>query len=365
MTTDVHVLGGGLIGMAVAHRLARRGCMVQVLSRQRREAAGFVAAGMLAPHAEGLSGALLELGQRSLRRIPSWVGEVEADSGLQCGFRTSGIVALFRSAVEQEAYPTAHFGRALDRTGLEKELPGIGEAWTTGLIFPQDGQIDSRRCLMQALETACIRLGVQFQESAEIVRLVSSKSGLDAIELRDINGQERTLTARCAVLCCGAWTNCLMPELPIFPVKGQMLSLQAPRGAVRRVIFGPEGTYLVPRDDGLVVVGATSERQAGFEAELTSDGQKHLKERMLNLLPEADKWPLIEQWWGFRPGTPDEGPLIGKSATEGLWLATGHYRNGVLLAAVTADLLSADLLGDVQNPEESALLRAFRWDRFQ
>ena len=352
------------MGLAIAHRLARRGCTVQVLNRQRRESAGFVAAGMLAPHAEGLSGPLLRLGQRSLQRIPSWVDEIESDSGLQCGFRASGIVVPFHSTIEQEACPTAHFGQALDRTALEEELPGIGAAWAAGLVFLQDGQIDSRRCLMHALEVACIKRGVKFRENTEILRLVSSKDGLCAIELRNANGQRQILAARHAVLCCGAWTNHLMPELPIFPVKGQMLSLQAPRGAIRRVIFGPTGTYLVPREDGLVVVGATSERQAGFQVGITSDGQKQLKEGMTNLLPAASNWPLIEQWWGFRPGTPDEGPLLGKSAIEGLWLATGHYRNGILLAAITADLLSADLLGDTQNLEECSLLNEFRWDRF-
>jgi len=122
----VCVLGGGLMGLAVAHQLARRDQSVTVISRRRSEAAGFVAAGMLAPHAEGLSGNLLELGQASLARIPRWVAQIEADSGLGCGLRTSGIVVPFRTATERNAYPTANLGQTLDRTGLEREIPGLG-----------------------------------------------------------------------------------------------------------------------------------------------------------------------------------------------------------------------------------------------
>ena len=145
------VLGGGLMGLAVAHQLARRGQTVTVISRRRSEAAGFVAAGMLAPHAEGLSGNLLQLGQASLERIPRWVAQIESDSGLGCGLRTSGIVVPFRTASERDAYPTASLGQTLDRTGLEQEIPGLGPEWTTGLLFEQDGQIDNRRQLMRAL----------------------------------------------------------------------------------------------------------------------------------------------------------------------------------------------------------------------
>ena len=159
------VLGGGLMGLAVAHQLARRGQSVTVISRRRSEAAGFVAAGMLAPHAEGLSGELLKLGQASLERIPRWVAQIEGDSGLGCGLRTSGIVVPFRTAAERDAYPTAHLGQTLDRAGLEQEIPDLGPEWTTGLLFEQDGQIDNRRQLMRALERACVSLGVQFMEA--------------------------------------------------------------------------------------------------------------------------------------------------------------------------------------------------------
>ena len=359
----VLILGGGLMGLAIAHQLARRGTSVTVLSRRRSEAAGFVAAGMLAPHAEGLSGSLLALGQLSLGRVSSWVAQIEADSGLPCGLRSTGIVVPFRKAHERDAYPTASFGEALNREQLQQELPGLAPEWEAGLLFAQDGQIDNRRQLMRALESACVDRGVLFQEGVEVLDLVRENQQLKAVRTRDSEGQVTNLPCNTAVLCSGAWSAQLLPELPVFPVKGQMLSLQTPRGALRRVIFGP-GTYLVPREDGLVVVGATSERDAGFREGLTPQGQTTLKQGIAALLPEAVNWPPMERWWGFRPCTPDEGPLLGPSPIGGLWLACGHHRNGVLMASATSELL-ADLASGAQPRSDLAsLLPHFRWDRF-
>jgi glycine oxidase len=393
----VLILGGGLMGLAIAHQLASRGEAVLVLSRRRSEAAGFVAAGMLAPHAEGLSGELLALGQAALARIPAWVARIEADSGLRCGLRPCGIVVPFAGAAERDAYPTAPWGEALDRAGLEREVPGIGPSWRAGLLFSQDGQIDNRRRLMRALERACVRLGVRFQEGTEVLALERAEGmapdnamgALSGIRLRTAEGDEQRLPAQRAVLACGAWSAQLLPELPVFPVKGQMLSLQGPRQALGRVIFGP-GTYLVPREDGLLVVGATSEAQAGFREGLTPTGQRQLQMGIAALLPEASTWPPMERWWGFRPCTPDEGPLLGESSIPGLWLACGHHRNGVLLAGITAELLAGAVCPQpspdgsagtghggalpqtatqtsphaTQTIEATRWLQAFRWNRF-
>ena len=358
----VLILGGGLMGLALAHALAHRGRAVEVLSRRRSEAAGFVAAGMLAPHAEGLSGALLELGQRSLERIPAWVAQIEADSGLSCGLRPCGIVVPFATAAERDVYPTAPWGEPLDRQALERELPGIGPGWQAGLLFRQDGQIDNRRQLMRALERACVEQGVRFQEGVEVLELLHNEGRLNAVRVRDAAADIHLLQATTAVLCSGAWSAQLLPELPIFPVKGQMVSLQGPRKALQRVIFGP-GTYLVPREDGLLVVGATSEREAGFTEGLTPFGQRQLQAGLEALLPAASQWPPMERWWGFRPCTPDEAPLLGPGPLDGLYLATGHHRNGVLLAAITAELVSTCLVGNL-HPQDEERLMAFNWRRF-
>jgi len=382
----VLILGGGLIGLALAHELARHGRAATVLSRRRSEAAGFVAAGMLAPHAEGLEGPLLALGQASLARIPAWVARIESDSGLACGLRICGIVVPFANAAQRDAYPTAALGEPLDRAGLEREIPGIGPLWQAGLLFPQDGQIDNRRRLMRALERACVHRGVRFEEGCEVLELVTEPAGgagattppphpgarngsepfkgpseqLTAVRLRRADGQELTLPCREAVLCGGAWSAQLLPGLPVFPVKGQMLSLQGPIGALSRVVFGP-GTYLVPREDGLLVVGATSEAEAGFGEGLTPAGQRQLQAGIDALLPAATGWPPMERWWGFRPCTPDQAPLLGRGPIGGLWLATGHHRNGVLLAAISAELVAGALLGQQGN---DGLLKAFQWSRF-
>ena len=423
------ILGGGLIGLALAHELARRGHTVTVLSRRRSEAAGFVAAGMLAPHAEGLRGPLLTLGQASLARVPGWVARIEADSGLGCGLRGSGIVVPFASEAERDAYPTASCGIPLDRAGLEREIDGIGPAWRAGLLFEQDGQIDNRRRLMRALERACVNRGVRFEEGCEVLELLSEAvsgeeghpgaeplaasapeapwpgataaslsdqavqgydlqesarqgsaqqhdtikrdagqpspaSRLSAVRLRRAEGEEIALPCRQAVLCCGSWSASLLPRLPVVPVKGQMLSLQGPIGALQRVLFGP-GTYLVPREDGLLVVGATSEPEAGFGEGLTPAGQRQLQAGIAALLPQASAWPPMERWWGFRPCTPDQAPLLGAGPIEGLWLATGHHRNGVLLAAITAELLGQAISdGAGLSPTDRELLSHFGWDRF-
>ena len=332
---------------------------------------------MLAPHAEGLSGALLSLGQASLALIPGWVAGLEADSGLPCGLRITGIVVPFASASDLEAYPTAAFGEALDREALERDVPGIGPRWKRGLLFRQDGQIDNRRCLMRALEAACVRRGVAFEEGSEVLELERASGageGLSAVRVRRSDGEARRLVGHRAVLASGAWAAQVLPGLPIRPIKGQMLSLQGPRGALSRVLFGP-GTYLVPREDGLVVVGATSEPEAGFGGGLTPAGQRQLEDGVAALLPEASAWPPMERWWGFRPGSGDGEPLLGPSAIPGLWLATGHYRNGVLLAAITAKIMAhaigaavgADLpttaAEDQASKEADRWLRRFRPDR--
>ena len=358
------ILGGGLIGLSIAHALAKKGKKIEVFSRNRNEAAGFVAAGMLAPHAEGLQNNLLKLGQYSLFRIPSWVQTIESDSGMSCGLRNCGIVVPFLNNEERDKYCTASFGLPLNRFELEKEIPGIAAKWQAGLLFEQDGQIDNRRRLMRALEKACVELGVQFQEGVEVRELISNEETFEGIKILNAEGEEQTIHAQEAVLCSGAWSNQLLNELPVFPVKGQMFSIQGPKDAFHRIIFGP-GIYLVPREDGLIIVGATSEENAGFHEGLTPFGQRELQKGMSSLLVTTTNWPHMERWWGFRPCTPDEGPILGESSLEGLWLATGHHRNGVLLAAITSDLLAKSICQMPLNTEEKEILLAFKWNRFK
>ncbi len=363
-TKPLLILGGGLIGLAIAYELAKKGRKVEILSRCRSEAAGFVAAGMLAPHAEGLKSHLLKLGQLSLNRIPAWVQAIEEDSGINCGLKNCGIVVPFPSEDKRDAHSTASFGQTLNRKELELEVPGIGTHWQTGLLFTQDGQIDNRRRLMQALEKACLDLGVHFQEGVEVLNVIADKKEFQGVQILNADRKVEVLPSNEGVLCSGAWSNQIFNAIPIFPVKGQMLSLQGPKEALKRIIFGP-GTYLVPREDGLVVIGATNEKEAGFYSGLTPAGQRQLLQGIEALLPEATKWPQMERWSGFRPCSPDGAPLLGSSILKGLWLATGHHRNGVLLAAITAELLAKSICQNQLSHNEDKLLKQFSWTRFK
>ena len=358
------VIGGGLMGLSIAHQLAREGRKVEVLSRKRSEAAGFVAAGMLAPHAEGLTKNMLKLGQISLQKQPQWVQEIEKDSGMSCGLRNCGIVVPFLNNSSRDNYPTAAFGKHLERIDLEQEIPCIADQWKAGLLFQQDGQIDNRRLLMRALEKACFELGVTFQEGVEVLDVIKTLQNFQGVHIRNAEGEIKKIHSSEGILCSGAWSKKLLQELPVFPVKGQMLSIQGPKNALKRVVFGP-GTYLVPREDGLIIIGATSEISAGFNEGLTPSGQNELQIGLQSILPSATLWPHMERWWGFRPCTPDEGPILGMSSLQGLWLATGHHRNGVLLAAITAKLLKKSICKEALSEQENELLIAFHWNRFK
>ena len=363
-TEPLLIIGGGLIGLAVAYELAKKGRSVEVLSRRRSEAAGFVAAGMLAPHAEGLQGSLLKLGQLSLDLIPTWVRSIEKDSGIDCGLKHCGIIVPFHSADDRDSHPTSSFGQVLTRKELDLEVPGLTTDWKTALLFNQDGQIDNRRRLMRALEMACVSLGVHFREGVEVLDVITNNSTFQGVHILNAEGNVEMRPSEEGVLCSGAWSNQILKTIPIFPIKGEMLSLQGPKEALRRIIFGP-GTYLVPREDGLIIVGATSDKKANFQIGLTPTGQNQLHEGIETLLPKANHWPQMERWWGFRPCTPDEKPLLGTSSLKGLWLATGHYRNGVLLAAITAKLMGKCICKNQLNYQETQILEEFNWQRFQ
>ena len=330
MTADtkhsILIIGGGLIGLSIAYEFARNNFNVAVLSKNRSESAGFVAAGMLATHAEGLEDELLKFGQQSQSLIPEWIKNIEQDSGIECGLRKCGIIVPFKNMKDLKEFPTYKYGKYLNQKDLKKEINGINSNWEHGLIFEQDGQIDNRRRLMRALERACALHGVTFQEGSEVKALRIEKNKIIGATVLHATGKLKAINCEKAILCSGAWSKKVLNKIPIFPVKGQMLSIQGPANCLKRVLFGPK-TYLVPRDDGLIVVGATVEKDAEFEQGNTPNGINQLQEGIRSLLPEAMNWPQMEHWWGFRPCTPDFKPIIGKSEIENLFFATGHYRN--------------------------------------
>jgi len=322
---SILIIGGGLIGLSIAYEFARHDFKVSVLSKNRSESAGFVAAGMLASHAEGLEDELLEFGQQSQSLIPEWIKNIEQDSGIECGLRKCGIIVPFKNMKDLKEFPTYKYGKYLNQKELNKEIHGINSICEHGLVFEQDGQIDNRRRLMRALERACSLNGVEFQEGSEVKDLTLEKNKLTGITVLSATGELKKINCEKAILCSGAWSKQIFNKIPVFPVKGQMLSIQGPTNFLKRVIFGPK-TYLVPRDDGLIIVGATVEKDSKFNHGNTPNGIKQLLEGILSLLPEAINWPQMEHWWGFRPCTPDLKPIIGKSKIENLF--TKNFKDG-------------------------------------
>ncbi|MGW0891768.1 glycine oxidase ThiO [Saccharopolyspora sp. NPDC002578] len=344
----VTVVGGGIIGLAVAWKAARAGHRVQLVDAGER-AASWVAGGMLAPVAEASPGEeeLLELGSDSLRRWPEFATELAADSGLPTGLRREGTLVVGvdgadRAELDMLADHLASRGRSVTRlTGreLRRAEPSLGPAVRRGLEVPGDLAVDNRVALA-ALRKAAAAAGVDFRDG----RALRVRPG--AVELADG-------TAHCdvAVIAAGARSGELHPGLTgrIRPVKGEVLRLRAratalppPTRTVRGPVHGRQ-VYLVPRDDGGLVVGAT-QYDAGYDLDVTVGGVRDLLADAERLVPGLAEYALVEAIAGHRPGTHDNLPLIGE-LEPGVLAATGHHRNGFLLAPITADAVLAALSG--------------------
>ncbi len=361
---SILIIGGGLIGLSIAYEFAKNDFKVSILSKNRSESAGFVAAGMLATHAEGLENELLKFGQHSQSLIPKWIKDIEQDSGMECGLRKCGIVVPFENMKDLRKFPTYKYGKYLNQKDLKNEINGINSIWKHGLVFEEDGQIDNRRRLMRALERACSLQGVQFQEGSEVKNLIIEKNKIIGAKVLNATGELKDIRCEQAILCSGAWSKKVLNKIPVFPVKGQMLSIQGPLNFLKRVLFGPD-TYLVPRDDGLIIVGATVENDSKFNQGNTPNGINQLQKGIRSLLPVAMNWPQMEHWWGFRPCTPDFKPIIGKSDIENLFIATGHYRNGVLFSAITSDIIYKLVQDKSLSDIEISFLEKFSLKRFE
>lgn len=334
---DVAVVGGGVIGLSVAWRARARGLSVVVL--ERGELGGGttrVAAGMLAPasEADAQERALLALGLESARMWGSFAAELHDVSGLDVGLRTAGTLAVARDGDEKEALE-----RELDlrgRLGLRarrllpsaaRELePALAPSIRLGVEFPDDHSADPR-ALTAALVAAAERSGVVLAPGTEV-------SDLGAIDAAQV------------VLAAGPWSAALAP-LPVRPVKGQTIRLRGEPLLERTLRF--EGGYLVPRSDGRLVLGATVEER-GFDTAMTALAVHDLLRDAAELVPGVLELEVEELVAGLRPGTPDNAPLIGR-LDERVVVATGHHRNGILLAPITARLVAAELAGE---PEQHA-----------
>ncbi len=362
----VVVVGGGLIGLAAAWRLAQRGAHVTVIDPAPATAASRAAAGMLAPVTEVHYGEepLLALNLESARRYPAFVGELEDATGGSAGYRECGTLAVALDTGDRAVLADLHAYQ--QRLGLEVQLlsgrecramePMLAPEVRGGLYVHGDHQVDNRR-LADVLTTATAAQGVRLvrQRAAELVVDDDAATG---VRLAD----GTVLAADRVVLAAGPWSGQLagLPAdvvPPVRPVKGQILRLRCPPAAplldrtVRAVVAGSM-VYLVPRADGEVVVGATAE-EMGFDTTVRAGAVYELLRDAHEVVPGVTELELVEASAGLRPGSPDNAPLVGPSALPGLVLATGHYRNGVLLTPVTADAVAAAVV-DGELPTEMA-----------
>ncbi len=351
------IVGAGLIGLSIAYELAKRGAGVRVVdAREPGRAASWAGAGMLAPYTESLESSAFEsFCATSLAAYPAYVRELHERGGVDARLRLDGIVeAAFDDdgAARLDAHVAALEARGVPARRLTREAlrvlePGLGSGAVAGAVKAGEGAVDNRR-LGRALHAACLALGVRIDERAGEAALEADTRR--ALGVRIASG---FVPAKAVVNAMGAWAGALEGVPPharvnVIPVKGQMLALAMPRGFVQHVTWVP-GAYLVPRDDGRLLIGATVE-DVGFDVRVTARGISTLLAAALAALPALADLAVSETWAGIRPGTPDGLPYVGETTLSGYVVAGGHYRNGILLAPATATAL-ADVLAGRPRPD--------------
>ena len=342
---DVIIAGAGIIGVSLALELRERGRAVLVLDRAAPGGeASSAAAGMLAPADPGTPSALRPMAFASAQIFPEFVRKLETAGKMQVDFRRFGTIAL----LHDEPVPAEY--RGLSANELQRLEPSL-QSTAQSAFFVQEDSVDPH-LLMQAALAAAGNLGVEVHGDA-----VRGDAAVQDIRPRD-NGVEvltpaDTFSARCVVDCRGAWSGA-----PVRPRKGQMLYVQPRTAVLQHVLRAPE-VYLVPRSSGKILIGATVE-DVGYDKSVDPATIRALLSAAAKYLPGLASAPVIQSWAGLRPGTPDGLPILGATKTPGVLIASGHFRNGILLAPITAKIM-ANLVEGRPSPLDIA---AFAPDRF-
>lgn len=340
---DVAIVGGGIIGGSIAFELARHKLRVALFDRQQpgREAS-WAAAGMLSPAPESPDSIpLVPLGRASLDLYPEFVAAVEEVSGCAVGYRGDGALeAIFAGDAERElsTLVALHHGLGLPTQPLRIEeaqhlAPALSRDARAAALLPYEASVDNR-ALTEAVLAAASRQGVEIRAGLEVTSLV--REGGRCIGV--VAGGER-ISVGDVVLAAGCYSGeieGLRGYTPTRPVRGQMVALRSAKVQLECVLRSSRG-YVVPRNDGRLIAGSTVEN-AGFEKRVTPAGLQQILRAALELAPDLADAAIVETWCGLRPDTPDHLPVLGPTDVEGLVVATGHYRNGILLAPITAKL---------------------------
>ncbi|MET0539608.1 MAG: glycine oxidase ThiO [Xanthobacteraceae bacterium] len=368
---SVAIVGAGVIGLGIAWRLAARGVHVALFDRGGAgQGASHAAAGMLAACAEAEPGeeALIALGRQSQARWPAFADELRAFVGIDVDLRREGTLVIALTADDQARLQ--HHLVFQQQLGLpvqwmtasetRQREPHLAGKLAGALFSPQDHQVDNRKVAL-ALRHAAEAAGAVIYEHRPVEAISARAGRVTGIVLDD--GTE--VAADRVVLAAGAWSRSIKgipPELlpPVRPIKGQMLAFQdnPAMPLISHVVRGP-GVYLVPRNDGRLLIGATVEER-GYDTSITAGGLLALLESAWRLVPAVEELTLAETWVGHRPGSRDDAPILGASPIDGLIYATGHHRNGILLAPITAEAITRLVVDDVVDNS----IRSFGIERF-
>ena len=354
-----------MIGCSIAWRLAQSGLKVSLFERRRvGSEASRAAAGMLSPQGEAQApGPFLDFGLRSRAMYRGFTDDLTEASGIDVGYRDEGtLFVVVEGEDEKEKTRWASWqleaGLPLEHVSaddLRKLEPSVTNKATRAIFLSQEHQVDNRR-LMDALEVAIKRVGVEVIEGAEVSALTTERGRVTGVASGGTHWDAGTV-----ILAAGSWSSSLLESvglnIAITPARGQMLAVRGSRAPITRVLHS-SSVYIVPRNDGRILIGATVE-YAGFHKAVTAGAINQLLTSAVELMPSLTTFEIIETWSGLRPDTSDHLPIIGTSGIDNLLLATGHFRNGILLAPLTASLI-AEFLNGNREPVE---LRYFSIDR--